>query len=48
MRDFRHAHGVVSDVEIIAMRQIVTACKGMMKGEARPRFVVDMASLMPA
>ena len=45
MLDFCSAHGIVSDIELIAMQDINTAYERMLKGDAKYRFVVDMASL---
>lgn len=43
--DFCAAHGVVSDVEVIAMQEINEAYERMLKSDVKYRFVIDMASL---
>ena len=45
MLDFCAAHGIVSDIEMIAMQDINGAYERMLKGEVKYRFVIDMASL---
>ena len=45
MLDFCAAHGIVSDIELIAMQDINTAYERMLKGDVKYRFVIDMASL---
>jgi len=45
MLDFCGQHGIVSEVEVIAMDQINTAYERMLKGDVRYRFVIDMATL---
>jgi len=45
MLDFCAKHGIVSDIEIIAMADINTAYARMLKSDVKYRFVVDMASL---
>ena len=45
MLDFCAEHGIVSDVEVIAMKDINTAYERMLKGDVRYRFVIDMATL---
>ena len=45
MLDFCAEHGLVSDIEIIAMDEINTAWERMLKGDVKYRFVVDMATL---
>jgi len=45
MLDFCAAHGVASDIELIAIDQINTAYERMLKGDVRYRFVIDIASL---
>lgn len=43
--DFCATHGVVSDVEVIAMQEINEAYERMLKSDVKYRFVIDMASL---
>ncbi|MBL1255682.1 NAD(P)-dependent alcohol dehydrogenase [Methylocystis sp. Sn-Cys] len=43
--DFCATHGVVSDVEVIAMQDINGAYERMLKSDVKYRFVIDMASL---
>jgi uncharacterized zinc-type alcohol dehydrogenase-like protein len=45
MLDFCAKHGIVSDIEIIAMKDINEAYERMLKGEVKYRFVIDMATL---
>jgi len=45
MLDYCAEHNIVSDVEIIAMKDINEAYERMIKGDVRYRFVVDMATL---
>jgi len=45
MLDYCAKHGIVSDVEVIAMKDINEAYERMLKGEVRYRFVIDMATL---
>lgn len=45
MLDFCATHGIVADIELIAIQQINEAYVRMDKGDVRYRFVVDMASL---
>ena len=45
MLDFCAAHGIVSDIEMIAMQDINAAYERMLKGDVKYRFVIDMASL---
>lgn len=45
MLDFCAAHNIVSDVEVIDMKDIQTAYERMLKGDVRYRFVIDMATL---
>lgn len=47
MLDFCAAHQIVSDVELIDIKDIQTAFERMEKGDVRYRFVIDMASLNP-
>ena len=45
MLDFCGQHGIVSDVEVIAIDQINAAYERMLKNDVRYRFVIDMATL---
>jgi alcohol dehydrogenase (NADP+) len=45
MLDYCAAHNIVSDVEVIAMKDINKAYDRMLKGDVRYRFVIDMATL---
>lgn len=45
MLDYCAAHNIVSDVEVIAIKDINTAYERMLKGDVRYRFVIDMATL---
>ena len=45
MLDFCAAHGIVSDIEMIAMQDINQAYERMLQGDVKYRFVIDMASL---
>lgn len=45
MLDFCARHGIVSDIEMIAMRDINTAYERMLKSDVKYRFVIDMATL---
>ena len=45
MLDFCAEHNIVSDVEVIAMKDINEAYERMLKGDVRYRFVIDMATL---
>jgi uncharacterized zinc-type alcohol dehydrogenase-like protein len=45
MLDYCAKHNIVSDVEMIAMKDINTAYDRMLKGDVRYRFVIDMATL---
>ena len=45
MLDFCGAHGIVSDIERIAMPQINEAYERLLRGDVRYRFVIDMATL---
>lgn len=48
MLDFCRAHGLVSDIETIAIDQINTAYDRMVDGDVKYRFVIDIASLAKA
>jgi uncharacterized zinc-type alcohol dehydrogenase-like protein len=45
MLDFCAEHDIVSDVEMIDMKDINTAYERMLKNDVHYRFVIDMASL---
>ncbi len=45
MLDFCAEHNIVSDVEVIAIKDINEAYERMLKGDVRYRFVLDMATL---
>lgn len=45
MLDFCASYNIVSDVEVIAMKDINNAFERMLKGDVRYRFVIDMATL---
>lgn len=45
MLDFCSSYNIVSDVEMIAMRDIHGAFERMLKGDVRYRFVIDMSTL---
>jgi uncharacterized zinc-type alcohol dehydrogenase-like protein len=45
MLDFCGAHGVVSDIEVIAIQQINEAWERVLASDVRYRFVIDMATL---
>jgi uncharacterized zinc-type alcohol dehydrogenase-like protein len=45
MLDFCAAHDIVSDIELIAMRDINAAYERMLKRDVKYRFVIDMQSL---
>ncbi len=45
MLDFCAEHGIVSDIEMIAMDQIDEAYERLLKQDVKYRFVIDMASL---
>jgi uncharacterized zinc-type alcohol dehydrogenase-like protein len=45
MLDYCAEHNIVSDVEVIAMKDINTAYERMLKGDVRYRFIIDMATL---
>jgi uncharacterized zinc-type alcohol dehydrogenase-like protein len=45
MLDFCAEHNIVSDIELIDMKDIQTAFDRMLKGDVRYRFVIDMATL---
>ncbi len=45
MLDYCGKHGITSDVEVIAAKDINTAYERMLKGDVRYRFVIDTATL---
>jgi alcohol dehydrogenase (NADP+) len=45
MLDFCAEHGIVCDIEMIAMSQVNDAYTRMLKSDVKYRFVIDMASL---
>jgi len=45
MLDFCAEHNVVSDIELIAIKDINEAYERMLKGDVRYRFVIDLATL---
>jgi uncharacterized zinc-type alcohol dehydrogenase-like protein len=45
MLDYCAKHGIVSDVEVIAMKDVDKAYERMLKSDVRYRFVIDMATL---
>lgn len=45
MLDYCAANNIVSDVEVIAMKDINEAYERMLKGDVRYRFVIDMSTL---
>ncbi|MGB3075911.1 MAG: NAD(P)-dependent alcohol dehydrogenase, partial [Chitinophagales bacterium] len=48
MLDFCGKHNIVSDIEMINIREINTAYERLLKGDVKYRFVIDMASLKKA
>jgi uncharacterized zinc-type alcohol dehydrogenase-like protein len=48
MLDFCAEHGIVSDIETIAMQEIDGAYDRMVRSDVKYRFVIDMASLDPS
>jgi uncharacterized zinc-type alcohol dehydrogenase-like protein len=48
MLDFCAEHGIVSEIETIAMQDIETAYARMLKSDVKYRFVIDMATLKAA
>jgi uncharacterized zinc-type alcohol dehydrogenase-like protein len=47
MLDFCAEHGIVSDIEEIAIQDIDAAYERMLRSDVKYRFVIDMASLQP-
>ena len=45
MLDFCAEHNIVSDIELIDIKDITAAYERMVKGDVRYRFVIDMATL---
>ncbi|TGE24485.1 NAD(P)-dependent alcohol dehydrogenase [Hymenobacter aquaticus] len=45
MLDFCAEHGIVSDIELIDIKDITGAYERMLKGDVRYRFVIDIATL---
>ena len=45
MLDFCAEHGIVADIEMIAIQDINEAYERMLKGDVKYRFVIDIASL---
>jgi uncharacterized zinc-type alcohol dehydrogenase-like protein len=45
MLDFCAEHNIVSDIEVIDIKDITTAYQRMLKGDVRYRFVIDMSTL---
>ena len=45
MLDFCATHNIVSDIEIIAMKDINTAYERLEKSDVKYRFVIDMSTL---
>jgi alcohol dehydrogenase (NADP+) len=45
MLDYCAEHNIVSDIELIAIKDIGNAYERMLKGDVRYRFVIDMATL---
>jgi uncharacterized zinc-type alcohol dehydrogenase-like protein len=45
MLDYCAAHNIVSDIEIIDIKDITASYERMIKGDVRYRFVIDMATL---
>ena len=45
MMDFCAEHGIVSDVEMIAMKDVNRAYERLVKNDVKYRFVIDMATL---
>ena len=45
MLDYCAKHNIVSDIELIAMKDINSAYERLLKGDVKYRFVIDMATL---
>ncbi len=48
MMDFCGEHGIVSDVEVVAIQSVNEAYERLLKNDVKYRFVIDMASLKQA
>lgn len=48
MLDFCAEHGIVSDIERIAIQDIEAAYERMIRSDVKYRFVIDLATLQPA
>ena len=48
MLDFCAEHGIVSDIEVIDIKDINHAYERMLKSDVKYRFVIDLASLKAA
>lgn len=48
MIDFCAEHGIVSDIEMIAIQQVNQAYERLVKNDVKYRFVIDIASLRQA
>lgn len=46
MLDFCAEHGIVSDIEMVSVKEIEGAYERMLKGDVKYRFVIDNASLV--
>ena len=45
MLDFCAEHDIVSDIELIDIKDVTASYERMIKGDVRYRFVIDMATL---
>ncbi len=45
MLDFCAEHGIVSEIEMVAVKDINTAYERMLKSDVKYRFVIDMETL---
>ena len=45
MLDFCAEHNIVSDIELIDIKDINEAYERMLKGDVKYRFVIDLATL---
>lgn len=45
MLDFCAEHNIISDIELIDIRDITASWERMVKGDVRYRFVIDIATL---
>jgi uncharacterized zinc-type alcohol dehydrogenase-like protein len=45
MLDYCAKHNIVSDIEMIAMKDIMPSYDRMLKGDVKYRFVIDMSTL---